>query len=149
MRVLVLLVLKWAELEAPCSPPTPPLKALHLHSRPGTKHWAGLAWRDVYHTKATIKGRWYLTAPLSSGFPQLTVASMGGLSYPFSFNGRTFSSSCLPALPSPLMHLSVQIRRLYLRFHSQINFSPRSVMAFEVVRRIEGVFLGGVFWERS
>lgn len=54
------------------------LKALHLHS-PGwhdALSTAGIA-RCLSH-KGTIKELWYLAAPLSSGFPQLTVASVGG-----------------------------------------------------------------------
>lgn len=50
----------------------------------------------------------------------------GGLSSPLSPSLMVSLSLISPYLSlfSPLTHLSLQIRRLYLRFHSQRNFSP-------------------------
>lgn len=65
-----LLVMSGAELEA-CSKPFTFTAGWH-----NALSAAGIA-RCLSH-KGMIKERWYLAAPLSSRFPQLTVASVGG-----------------------------------------------------------------------
>ena len=81
----------WAELSwKPAQSPSPSQPGWHDASSA-----AGIA-RCLSH-KGTIKERWYLAAPLSSGFPQLTVASVGGS--PLLFSPPLMVS--LPLSPSP------------------------------------------------